>query len=145
MLQKTYKILKYIYKNPNISKSELKKKFSDFEKYQSCISSYVSKTNNNVDIERKTEEESIEEAHKLGLSNAELAKYVKEHTPDNVQNITDNSLIVYSTNLTFDEYHEKKKARHMVILASIHHNHADCYSFSTGSNFRVTKRGISAP
>lgn len=109
MLKKTYKILKYIYKNPNISKSELEKKFSDFGKYQSCISSYVSKTENNVDIERKTEEELIEEAYKLGLNNTELAKYVKEHTPDNVQNITNNSLIFYSTNLTFEEYNEKRK------------------------------------
>lgn len=108
MLKKTYKILKYIYKNPNISKSELEKKFSDFEKYQSCISSYVSVNDTNKDIEEETRSKLNLECQKLGLKIGESAEYVSKHMA-NVQNITDDSLIFYSTNLTFDEYHEKRK------------------------------------
>lgn len=108
MLKKTYKILKYIYKNPNISKSELEKKFSDFEKYQSCISSYVSINDTNEDIEEETRHKLNLECQKLGLKIGESAEYVSKHMA-NVQNITDDSLILYSTNITFDEYHEKHK------------------------------------
>lgn len=108
MLKKTYKILKYIYKNPNISKSELEKKFSDFEKYQSCISSYVSVNDTNEDIEEETRSKLNLECQKLGLKIGESAEYVSKHMA-NVQNITDDSLIFYSTNLTFDEYYEKRK------------------------------------
>lgn len=108
MLKKTYKILKYIYKNPNISKSELEKKFSDFEKYQSCISSYVSVKDTNKDIEEETRSKLNLECQKLGLKIVESAEYVSKHMA-NVQNITDDSLIFYSTNLTFDEYYEKRK------------------------------------
>lgn len=104
MLKKTYKILKYIYKNPNISKPELEKKFSDFEKYTGCISAYVAKTDKNVNHLDKF----VEEAQKLGLTNGELNQYVSEHMAS-VQDADDDLLILYSTNLKFDEYREKKK------------------------------------
>lgn len=104
MLKKTYKILKYIYKNLNISKSELEKKFSDFEKYQSCITAYVTKIDKNENCLDKF----VAEAQSLGLTNGELNQYVSERMA-NVQDIDDDLLILYSTNLTFDEYHEKRK------------------------------------
>lgn len=47
MTKEQYKILKYIHKNPDTTKSELLEKFPDFEKYETSISEYVFKDNKN--------------------------------------------------------------------------------------------------
>ena len=54
MLKQQYRILKYIYKNPEITKSALLQKFSDFEKHERSISEYVQVTNKNKDIVEET-------------------------------------------------------------------------------------------
>lgn len=108
MLKKTYAILKYIYKNPNISKSELLRNFPDFETYEQCISAYIYVTDNNTDIVSEIDTKLRVEASNKGLNMSEASKYVANNMPD-IQNVTDNNLIIYSTNLAFDEYHEKRK------------------------------------
>lgn len=108
MLNKSYKILKYIYRNPNITKEKIVKKFPEFEKYKKCISEYVLVTDNNVDIVEKYEEKLIMEAGQLNLNISEMSAYIEENMPD-VKNVIDNNLILYSTNLKFDEYYEKKR------------------------------------
>lgn len=107
MLKAAYKILKYINQNPNVSKLKLQEKFSDFEKYETYISEYVFKTNNNVDIEQNTEEKLILKAQNLGFDISQTSKYIKENM-ENIKNVTDNGLILYSTNLRFDEYKENQ-------------------------------------
>lgn len=108
MLNKTYKILKYIHKNPKIKKSDLLMKFSDFEKYQNCISEYVIVTDDNINLEKVEEETLIIEANQLGLSIGETSDYIKNNKA-RTENSINNSLILYSTNLNFNEYFEKKK------------------------------------
>ena len=65
MLNKSYKILKYIYRNPNITKEKVLKKFPEFMKYENCISEYVIVTDNNVDVVGKYEEKLIKSQRKL--------------------------------------------------------------------------------
>ncbi len=108
MLNKSYKILKYIYRNPNITKEKVLKKFPEFMKYEKCISEYVIVTDNNVDIVEKYEEKLIMEADQLNLNISEMSSYIERNMPD-IKNVIDDRLILYSTNLKFDEYYEKKK------------------------------------
>ena len=108
MLKETYRILKYIYKNPQITKSELLAKFPDFEKYKSTIKPYTIKDDKNEDKEANAELKLIQEASAQHLSNINVEKYVKKNMPD-VKNITDNSLICYSTNFVFEEYMERRR------------------------------------
>lgn len=107
MLKKSYKILKYIYKNPAISKMKVCHKFPDFEKYEHTISSYVIIADNNVDVEQEYEEKLMLEANEKGLNLSEQAAYIRENMK-NIENIYDKELVLYSTNLKFDEYREKK-------------------------------------
>lgn len=107
MLNKSYKILKCIYHNPNITKEEILNKFPEFEKYKNCISEYVYITDNNIDIVGTYEEKLILEAERLNLNVSEMSSYIEENMPDE-ENVIDNKLILYSTNLKFDEYYEKK-------------------------------------
>lgn len=113
MIKKVYTILKYVHKNPNISKNELLSKFPNFGKYEHCISEYVCIDDNNVDIMSEVREKLIVEATALGLNSSEIAEYERTHM-QNIQNVTDDNLIVYSTNLKFDEYMEKHK--HDILL-----------------------------
>lgn len=107
MLNKSYKILKYIYHNPNITKEEILKKFPEFEKYKNCILEYVLVADNNIDIVGTYEEKLFKEADRLNLNVSEKSSYIEENMPDE-ENVIDNKLILYSTNLKFDEYYEKK-------------------------------------
>lgn len=113
MLNKTYRILKYIHKNPMITKSELLTKFSDFEKYEKTIEAYVTKENANKDVENDTKSDLLWQAAQLKIPVGEQENYLNEHMPD-VHTSIDNSLITYSTNFTFEEYFEKK--RHNALL-----------------------------
>lgn len=113
MLKKSYKILKYIYRNPAISKRKISQRFPDFEKYEHTISGYVIIVDNNVDIEQECEEKLVLEANEKGLNLSEQADYIRKNMK-NVNNIYDRELVLYSTNLKFDEYREKK--RHDILL-----------------------------
>lgn len=108
MLNKSYKILKYIYRNPNITKEKVLKKFPEFMKYENCISEYVTVTDNNADVVGKYEEKLIMEADQLNLNRSEMSSYIERNMPD-IKNVIDDRLILFSTNLKFDEYYEKKK------------------------------------
>lgn len=108
MLNKSYKILKYIYRNPNITKEKVLKKFPEFMKYENCISEYVIVTDNNVDVVGKYEEKLIMEVDQLNLNISEMSSYIERNMPD-IKNAIDDRLILFSTNLKFDEYYEKKK------------------------------------
>lgn len=108
MLKRTYKILKYIHKNPNISKSKLLKKFSDFEKYQNTVSEYIVMTDTNKFFEQDKTENLIIEAEQLGLNMLEVSDFIKNHSKESTIS-HDDSLVFYSTNLKFDEYLENKK------------------------------------
>ena len=108
MLNKSYKILKCIYRNPNITKEKLIRKFPEFEKYTNSISEYVIVTDNNIDIVGAYEEKLIKEAEQLNLNLSKRSSYIEENMPV-VKNVIDNNLILYSTNMKFDEYYEKKK------------------------------------
>lgn len=114
MVKQQYRILKYIYKNPRITKSSLLKKFYDFEKYKASISEYVHEENENKDIESKIRDSLIADTNGKGMSMSEIENYVKNNMPEDIQNIIDNSLIFFSTNLKFQEYFEKK--RHDTLL-----------------------------
>lgn len=109
MLKQQYRILKYIYKNPEIKKSALLQKFPDFEKYERSISEFVFQNDSNQDIVEKTRDQLIHEADKKGLSVAQINAYVNNNMPKDIQNITDYSLITYSTNLEFQKFFEKKR------------------------------------
>lgn len=113
MLKKTYKILRHIHRNPNITKEKLNKNFADFEKYHNTISDYVNVVDENIDYEQLCEEKYILDAEKRELNISESAKYV-ENKMQGIKNVTDDTLIYYSTNLKFDEYCEKK--RHDALL-----------------------------
>lgn len=108
MLNKLYKILKYIYHNPNITKEKVLIKFPEFMKYENCISEYVIVTDNNVDIVGKYEEKLILAAEQLNINMSKIPSYIEENMPE-IKNVIDDTLILYSTNLKFDEYYEKKK------------------------------------
>lgn len=108
MLEKTYKILKYISKRPNTTKQELTKKFSFFENYKNTILDYVYIVDKNVDFVQQNEEKLISEAEQQGLCISEISKYVNERMSD-VKSETDDELIFYSTNLKFEEYCERKR------------------------------------
>lgn len=108
MLKKSYKILKYIYKNPNISKSELLRKFPDFEIYAQCVSAYVYKIDNNQNIVRDIEDQTCFEMANKGYNLSEISDYISK-SASNMQNITDSNLITYSTNFKFEDYFEKRK------------------------------------
>lgn len=108
MLKKSYKILKYIYKNPTISKGKICEKFSDFERYESTILDYVIIEDNNVDIEQESIEKLILEADEKGMKISEQTDYITENMKD-IENVYDEELVLYSTNLKFNEYREKKK------------------------------------
>lgn len=109
MLKQQYRILKYIYKNPEIKKSELLQKFPDFEKHERGISEYVYVTNKNKDAVSEIEEKLFKEASEKHLPILESSEYVDKNMPKDIQNITDNSLITYSTKLNFQEYLENKR------------------------------------
>lgn len=109
MLKQQYRILKYINKNPEITKSELLHKFPDFEKYEQSISEFVFLNNSNKDIIKETRERLVHEADEKGLRVSQISDYVRKNMPENIQNITDNSLITYSTKLNFQEYLESKR------------------------------------
>ena len=79
MLKKSYKILKYIYKNPDISKIKICEKFPDFEIYERTILDYVTISDNNVDIEQEYVEKLILEANEKGLKLSEQADYITEN------------------------------------------------------------------
>lgn len=77
-------------------------------KYENCISEYVIVTDNNVDIVGKYEEKLILAAEQLNINMSKIPSYIEENMPD-IKNVIDDTLILYSTNLKFDEYYEKKK------------------------------------
>lgn len=114
MLKQQYQILKYIYKNPEITKSALLQKFSDFEKHERSISEYVQVTDKNTDVEAEIREKLFIETSEKHMTNIEASEYVEKHMPKNIENITDNSLITYSAKLNFQEYLESK--RHNAVL-----------------------------
>lgn len=121
MLNRTYRILKYIYKHPKITKAKLVEKFRDFEKYQSCISEYVIVENENRDKESEIREELVLKASELGLSIGEQCEYINSNMPENIDNSIDNSLIFYSTNNLFqlEIEHRRHDARLFWIPYSI--------------------------
>lgn len=109
MLKQQYRILKYIYKNPETKKSKLLQKFPDFEKYERSISEYVYVTSKNNNTVSEIEEKLFNEANEKHLSILESSEYVRNNMPKDIQNITDNSLITYSTKLNFQEYLESNR------------------------------------
>lgn len=109
MLNRTYRILKYIYKHPRITKAKLLEKFRDFEKYQSCISEYVIVENESKDREYEIMEKLILKAGELGLSIGEQCEYVNANMPENLDNSVDNSLIFYSANNLFQLEIERRR------------------------------------
>lgn len=108
MLKTTYKILKYIYKHPSTTRATLLNNFSDFKTYENTINDYVTKVDKNRDLEQEAVEKLFEEASRLNMPIGEQSEYVRNHMPD-IQNVTDNSLISYSTNLNFEEHLEKRR------------------------------------
>ncbi len=109
MLNRTYRILKYIYKHPRITKARLLEKFRDFEKYQSCISEYVIVENENRDRESEIMEKLILKAGELGLSIGEQCEYINANMPEDIDNPVYNSLIFYSTNNLFQLEIERRR------------------------------------
>lgn len=107
MLNKTYRILKYIQKNPGVSKTTLAEKFPDFCKYEPCISGYAEKTCKNESHEDSEMENLILKAVGLGMDVSSIDEYVKSNMPSAQQPTADSS-IVYSTTLKFDEYREQR-------------------------------------
>lgn len=109
MLKRQYRILKYIYKNPEIKKSELMQKFSDFEKYEKSISEYVLVTDKNFDVESEIREKLSCEAMQKHMNNSEISEYINQNIPKDIQNTTNNSLIFFSANLKFQEELENRR------------------------------------
>lgn len=109
MLKRQYRILKHIYKHPEITKSALLQKFPDFQKHEKSISEYVQVTDKNKDIVSETQEMLHYEASKKHMTVSEQTMYVNKNMPKNIQNTIDDSLITYSAKLNFQEYLENKK------------------------------------
>lgn len=108
MLNREYRILKYIYKHPKITKLKLLQKFHDFEEYQTSISEYVFEENKNKDDISETRDCLVNQALDAEMSIGEISEYVKKNMPD-IENIVDNSLIFFSTKKSFKEYLEKRR------------------------------------
>lgn len=108
MLNREYRILKYIYKNPKITKSKLLQKFHDFEEYETSISEYVFEESKNIDNVSETRGFLINKAVDSKMPIREVSKYVDANMPD-VENIIDNSLIFFSAKKSFKEYLEKRR------------------------------------
>ena len=108
MLKKSFKILKYIYKNPGVTKERLVQRFPEFDKYRKFISDYVIVEDKNINIESEYEEKLLLEAQKKNLNISETAEYVNNNMLD-ILNAIDDKQIFYSVNLNFNEFYEKKK------------------------------------
>lgn len=116
MVNRQRKILKYIYKNPDITLSAILREFPDFEKYESASKDYLRTTNRYIDVKKKWEDKLYLEAENNGVPYEERQKYIDSHMPlDKVTSVPDeNDYKFYSTNLNFQEYLEKR--RHETIL-----------------------------
>lgn len=82
MTKAQYKILKYIHKNPDTTKSELLEKFPDFEKYETGISEYAFKEDKNGIEISELESKLYGEADKLNIPVGKQAEYVKSKMPE---------------------------------------------------------------
>lgn len=71
MLKYHYRILKYIHKHEPISKSDILKKFSDFEEHATYISSYILVEDKNTDVEIGIKSRLFNEAREKGLNVSE--------------------------------------------------------------------------
>lgn len=67
MLNREYKMLKYIYKHPRVTKSAMLKKFPDFDKYRSIICEYAFEENENADTKSATQSKLFQQAREMGL------------------------------------------------------------------------------
>lgn len=106
MTKQHYKVLKYIHKHQPIRKSDVLKKFPDFEKYLTHISEYLDIEDQNKDIQKSVESQLVKEAKELGLNVGETSEYIQSYMPNDNPN---DSYIFYSTKLLFQEYLEKKR------------------------------------
>lgn len=116
MVNRQRKILKYIYKNPGITRSAILRQFPDFAEYEFTFSEYISVKDNYVDPEKEWEDKLYNEAIKLGIPYNDRREYIDSHMPkDKITSVPDpDDHKFYSTNLAFQEYLEKR--RHEAVL-----------------------------
>lgn len=106
MIKQHYRVLKYIHKHKGIDKAKLLKRFPDFEDSLIYISKYLY-----VEDENKKDLEIIKghlskKANELKLNSNQRLEYIES----NMLKFTyDDSVVFYSTKLSFQEYLEKKR------------------------------------
>lgn len=111
MVKRQKKILMYIYKNPNSTRSTILREFPDFVKYECASLEYLIITNEHISPDELLKQKLREEAMELGISVGLISEYVEEHMqndePESVPEPDDQKF--YSTNLKFQEYLEKRR------------------------------------
>lgn len=107
MLKYCYKVLKYISKHQPISKTELLKKFPDFESCLPEIYKHLDIEDENHLIEQAEEQKVATEADKVCKTVSERSEYISRHRKEYDY---DNSIIFYSVKTSFKEILEQKQA-----------------------------------
>lgn len=106
MLKCEFEILKFIYKNPKISKKNVVKKFPKFEDSISSILPYLYVEDKCSECNAKTEEILMAKAQGLQIPIGNIKNYVES----NMQEMSSSDeCIFYTTTREFQEFYEKKR------------------------------------